>query len=204
MDNMPIWKSSRAGRRGDHRLQGQPIWNRSRAKCDDLTAFMRSPLDILSKYGLNPPEDYAWFDCENFDEGEAYLSLFNWLIAITRGEFDPQNVKLKAGFTGNKTFIYVTEIEFDIGDTRETILLSCGWFDKDLITELNAIAGKLGLSKKFYGIKTGDQSLIIVFIDQSQKERLEAEDILDNFDDSKRKPKGLHDLKIVDCRWRHP
>ena len=58
------------------------------------------PLDILAKYGLHPPEDYAWFDRETFDEGKDYMDLFNWLVAITRGELRPRNRKFRSGYTG--------------------------------------------------------------------------------------------------------
>ncbi|SFW75913.1 hypothetical protein [Chitinophaga sancti] len=50
------------------------------------------PSHVLAKYDLKPEVDYAWFDAEMFDEGESYLELFNWLVAITKGKLNPQNL----------------------------------------------------------------------------------------------------------------
>ncbi|WP_162143041.1 hypothetical protein [Chryseobacterium gregarium] len=44
------------------------------------------------------------------------------------------------------------------------------WFDVDLITELNKIMKKNGIEEQFYPVKTGDQSLIIVFGDAFLKQ----------------------------------
>jgi hypothetical protein len=166
---------------------------------------MMDPLSILVKYGLNPPEDYAWFDAENFDEGKDYLELFNWLVAITKGTFQPQILRFRSGIPLSGFVDYMTEIQFDIENVSQTIKLSNGWFDKDLITALNTIVDKhLGLNEKFYGVKTGDQSLIIVFVGQLQKEELEKEDMIDHFDDYEEKPVNINSLEIIDCRWTHP
>jgi len=56
------------------------------------------------------------------------------------------------------------------------------WFDFDLIMELNNILSKKGIEEQFLPVKTGDQSLIIVFGNLFLHEKLASENLLENTD----------------------
>lgn len=151
---------------------------------------------------LTTGEDYAWFDCESFEEGESYFELFKTLCRISKGKLNPSNVFMKEGYTKNEEY-YLTELHFDIERKQKLIKLFCEqWFDPDIILELNKILHvDLGLSEQFYGIETGDQTMIIIFCDKSMIEEFERNHFLYNFNNySIGKPSNFDLLKIIDYR----
>lgn len=138
-------------------------------------------IEILEKYGLTEAgKDYAWFDCESFDDSDSYLFLFENLSDITKGKFQPINIKINEGWTENKEH-YIAEIKFEWKTKNKTIKVLCEeWFDFDLVTDLNKIIKEEGINEQFYPIKTGDQTLIIIFIDRFLKEKLFNENIIED------------------------
>lgn len=138
-------------------------------------------IEILEKYKLTEAgKDYAWFDCESFDDSDNYLFLFENLSDITKGKFQPQKIKINEGWTENKEY-YIVEINFEWKTKNRTIKVLCEeWFDFDLITDLNKILREEGIKEQFYPIKTEDQSLIITFIDRFLKEKLSYENFIED------------------------
>ncbi|WP_294281937.1 hypothetical protein [uncultured Chryseobacterium sp.] len=157
-------------------------------------------METLEKYGIvEAGKDYILFDCESFEEIEAYVELIKNLSSISKGLFSPQNLAVEnEGWTGNREH-YIAEISFASGNEKYQIRLLCEeWFDFDLILELNYLLSKKGIVKQFLPIRTGDQSLIIVFGDACLKEKLAVENILENADQLiVKKPLNFKSLKIV-------
>jgi len=157
-------------------------------------------METLEKYGIvEAGKDYILFDCESFEEVEAYVELIKNLSSISKGIFSPQNLAVEnEGWTGNREH-YIAEISFALGNEKYQIRLLCEeWFDFDLILELNYLLSKKGIVKQFLPISTGDQSLIIVFGDAVLKEKLAGENILENADQLiVKKPLNFKSLKIV-------
>lgn len=157
-------------------------------------------METLEKYGIvEAGKDYIRFDCESFEESEAYVELIENLSSIGKGLFSPQNLAVEnEGWTGNREH-YIAEISFALGNEKYQIRLLCEeWFDFDLILELNYLLSKKGIVKQFLPIRTGDQSLIIVFGDAVLKEKLAGENILENADQLiVKKPLNFKSLKIV-------
>lgn len=157
-------------------------------------------MEILEKYSIIEPEkDYIWFDCENFEESEAYLELITNLSSISKDKFSPQNLTIeKEGWNDNRKH-YLVEISFTLNNEKYQIRLLCEeWFDFDLINEVNNILGKKGIAEQFLPIKTGDQSLIIVFGDMFLKEKLADDHILECTDKLiLKKPLNFDSLIII-------
>lgn len=144
-------------------------------------------------------KDYAWFDCESFAESKSYMDLIENLSIISNNKFSPQNLNVgNEGWTENREH-YIVEINFKLRNENCQIRLLCEeWFDFDLITELNKILKKQGMEEQFYPVKTGDQSLIIVFGNAFLKEQLSIENILESANElSIDKPINFNSLKIV-------
>lgn len=157
-------------------------------------------MEILEKYSIIEPEkDYIWFDCENFEESEAYLELITNLSSISKDKFSPQNLTIeKEGWSDNRKH-YLVEISFRLNNEKYRIRLLCEeWFDFDLINEVNHILEKKGIAEQFLPIKTGDQSLIIVFGDMFLKEKLADNHILESTDKLiLKKPLNFDSLIII-------
>ena len=158
-------------------------------------------MKILEKYGiLEAGKDFVWFDCESFEEGEAYIELIKNLSSISKNKFSPQNLIIEnEGWTENIEH-YIVEINFTLNNENYQIKLLCEeWFDFDLIIELNKIIVKQGIKEQFYPIKSGDQSLIIVFGDTLLKEYLSGENVLEDSDKLiLEKPLNFNSLKLSD------
>lgn len=59
-------------------------------------------MEILEKFGIvEAGKDYVWFDCEGFEESEAYIELIKNLSTISKDKFSPQIslLKTKVGLT---------------------------------------------------------------------------------------------------------
>lgn len=157
-------------------------------------------METLEKYGIiEAGKDYAWFDCESFEESESYIDLVETFSIISNNKFSPQNLNIKKeGWTENREH-YIVEINFKLGNENCQIKLLCEeWFDFDLITELNKILRKQGIEEQFYPVKTGDQSLIIVFGNAFLKEELSSENILESAEQLIiDKPINFNSLKII-------
>nr|WP_314495972.1 hypothetical protein [uncultured Chryseobacterium sp.] len=156
-------------------------------------------MEILEKYGIvEPGKDYVWFDCEHFEESEAYIDLIKNLSSVSKSKFLPKNLTVRnEGWTENREH-YIVEISFKLtNDNYKIKLLGEEWFDFDLIIQLNQILLKEELKEQFYPVKTGDQSLIIIFVGPSLKEKLAGENILENTDRLiLTKPVNFDSLKI--------
>ncbi|KFF02798.1 hypothetical protein [Chryseobacterium luteum] len=139
-------------------------------------------MEILEKYGIvEAGKDYVWFDCESFEKSKAYIELIKNLSSISKSKFSPQNLNIEnEGWTENREH-YIVEISFTLSNENHQIKLLCEeWFDFDLIIQLNQILLKEGMEDQFYPVKTGDQSLIIVFGSPSLKEKLAGENVLES------------------------
>lgn len=104
-------------------------------------------METLEKYGIiEAGKDYILFDCESFEEVEAYVELIKNLSSISKGIFSPQNLAVEnEGWTGNREH-YIAEISFALGNEKYQIRLLCEeWFDFDLILELNYLLSKKGI-----------------------------------------------------------
>lgn len=157
-------------------------------------------MKILEKFGIvEAGKDYVWFDCESFEESEAYIQLIKNLSSISKDKFSPQNITIEnEGWTYNREH-YIVEISFKLNSEKYPIKLLCEeWFDFDLIMELNKILSKKGIEEHFLPVKTGDQSLIIVFGNLFLHEKLASENLLENIDKLiLKKPLNFNSLKII-------
>ncbi len=157
-------------------------------------------MEILEKYGIaEAGKDYIRFDCESFEESEAYVELIKNLSSISKDKFSPQNLNVEnEGWTDNREH-YIVEISFTLNNERYQIRLLCEeWFDFDLIMELNNLLSKKGIEEQFLPVKTGDQSLIIVFGHLFLHEKLAGENVLESTAQLiLKKPLNFNSLKIV-------
>ena len=157
-------------------------------------------MGILEKYEIvEAGKDYVWFDCESFEESESYIELIKNLSSISKSKFSSQNLIIeKEGWTENREY-YIVEISFTLSNENYQIKLLCEeWFDFDLIIQLNQILLKEGIEDQFYPVKTGDQSLIIVFGGPPLKEKLAGENVLESTEQLiLTKPLNFNSLKIV-------
>ena len=168
-------------------------------------------VEFLTRQGFTKPnEDYLWFDCESFDDGDSYLYLMEGLQRISCGRFTPEEITVKIGtprkegvlMKGDPLFdvnFQLTEILFCVDGRQELIKLCCDeWLDPDVVHHVNRILREcLSLSEQFYGVETGDQSLILVFGEPSLKKALEREGLWSDLDDLKiEKPANFSLLDI--------
>ena len=157
-------------------------------------------METLKKYGIvEAGKDYAWFDCESFEESESYIELINSLSIISKNKFLPINLTIKnEGWTEKREY-YIIEVNFKLNNENYEFKLLCEeWFDYDLIVKLNKIIMKQGIVEQFYPVKTRDQTLIIVFGDTFLKEQLVGENILENSEKLMlNKSDNFNTLKIV-------
>ena len=59
-------------------------------------------------------KDYDRFDCESFEESEAYIQLIKNLSSISKDKFSPQNLTVEnEGWTYNREH-YIVEISFKL------------------------------------------------------------------------------------------
>lgn len=140
-------------------------------------------MEILEKLGFYEPGiDYVWFDCESFDESQSYIDLINDLSKISKDRFLPKELIVKReGWDENKEH-YSAKIEFKLDGNKFAIKVLCDeWFDFSLIANLNSILKKQGIKEQFYPVKTGDQTLIIVFGAEALKEELFHLNLLEEF-----------------------
>nr|WP_314492594.1 hypothetical protein [uncultured Chryseobacterium sp.] len=74
-------------------------------------------MKILEKYGiLEAGKDFVWFDCESFEEGEAYIELIKNLSSISKNKFSPQNLIIEnEAWTENREH-YIVEINFTLNN----------------------------------------------------------------------------------------
>ena len=160
------------------------------------------PSTILLKYNLEPEADYTWFDCESFSEAGNYISLLEELVHTSKGDFNANKITCVQGYT-DKNEYYIVEILFYFQNAQHKIRILCEeWFDKDFIHQLNAIIAQYsGLTERFYAVRTGDQSMILIFASPDLKAQLEKEDMIDDLEDyTTIKPQDFDSLTIVEYR----
>jgi len=140
-------------------------------------------MEFLEKYGIvEAGKDYAWFDCESFQESENYIDLIENLVNISNNKFSPENQAINEGWTENKEH-YIITWNFSFRNKNYQIKFLCEeWFDFDLIIELNKIFKEHSIEEQFYPVKTNDQSLIIVFGNDLIKNELLKENFLENYE----------------------
>lgn len=138
-------------------------------------------MEFLEKFGIvEAGKDYAWFDCESFEESENYIDLIENLVSISKSKFLPKNQVVNEGWTENKEH-YIIEWNFSFRNENYQIKFLCEkWFDFDLIIELNKIIKDHRIEEQYYPVKTNDQSLIIVFGNDFVKGELLNENFLEN------------------------
>lgn len=160
---------------------------------------------ILEKYSFDPDENnLIWFDCESFSEAESYESTFRDLIAISKGKFDPQDMHWRSGYApkykGHE--IYLADVRFRINESEHFIKIICQeWFDIRFIEALNKVLDKHSKTdERFYALETGDQSMVIVFVDQMTADRLRADEAIDTEYPLWADP--YYDLEIHDLRYQ--
>src|SRR5690606_34339365 len=125
-------------------------------------------------HGFNEPnEDYLWFDCKWFYDSDSYRDLIIGLRRISRGRFNPQDIRIEEGKPrkegvlqkGDPLFgvdFQLVKIHFRLGGKQELIKVCCvRWLDIDIVLEVNRMLREhLGMNEQFYGVETGDQTLI--------------------------------------------
>lgn len=139
-------------------------------------------IDKLQKYQINQ-DQIVWFDAEAFEEVEAYQEIFIDLIKISKLEFS--NVAWRSGYsTINDSYMnkshYLATATFMYQNTNYCIKISCEeWFDEHLIQELNHIIQPY-TNSQFVILKTGDQSLAIVFASPMQYQQLAKDQMIED------------------------
>lgn len=167
--------------------------------------------EFLIQHGFNEPnEDYLWFDCESFYDSDRYLDLIAGLRRISRGRFNPQDIRIAEGKPrkdgvlqeGDPLFnvdFKLLEIRFHLGGKQELIKGCCfEWLDPDIIHEVNRILREnLELNEQFFGMETGDQTLILVYGEPLLKDELQREGLWSDLEDLKiEKPENFSLLEI--------
>jgi len=134
--------------------------------------------DILKKFNLSY-ENYTWFDCESFDDCDNYIGLFEELLRVSAFRITLENIQWQEGWSEGKES-YLAEVSFDYKSHTQTIKVSCdGWFDPDLIINLNSIIDiNNDFEERFYPIETGDQTLIIAFLNMQQYSELRKNNLI--------------------------
>lgn len=88
---------------------------------------VKNNMEILEKYGIvEAGKDYAWFDCESFEESEAYIELIKNLSTISKSKFSPQNLIIEnEGWTENREH-YIVEINFTMNIIKSNFCVKNG------------------------------------------------------------------------------
>jgi|GEM_PF-2289153 len=138
---------------------------------------------ILEKFNISD-DQFTWFDCERFDNGDAYINLFQELIRISINRMLPEKINWQEGWSIGKAY-YLAQVSFELNLKLHTIKVRCDeWFDPDLIIKLNSILGQNSdFEERFYPIETGDQTLIIAFLNNQQYSELEKNNLIANLND---------------------
>lgn len=140
-------------------------------------------LEKLKNYNITE-EDIVWFDCESFEDPENYYTLLNDLLQITKTKIQFSNIEYTYGHSKQKDpklnyTPFIVHILFIYRAIKYKLKILCEeWFDLDVITELNAIISK-DTSYRFCPIKTNDQSMIIVFVDEPVLKLLEKDNLIE-------------------------
>ena len=141
-------------------------------------------VETLSQYGIKE-EAIVWFDCESFEEPDQYLEIFEALIALTVKQMKVEHV-VSSYFhqTDEVTSVehFIVVITFLVDAKTYKMHLQCnGWFDDALVKYLNKVLDDLqSVSQRFQMIKTGDQSMVIVFVDQETARKLDNAGLIDH------------------------
>lgn len=141
-------------------------------------------IETLSHYGIKE-EAIIWFDAESFEEPDQYMNIFQGMLAMIGEQLEVEHIVSthsheKEATTSKEQFIVV--IAFRIQDQPYQIRVLCeGWFDEALVTSLNSIlAEQMQASDRFYMIKTADQSMVVVFVDQETAQKLDSAGLIDH------------------------
>ncbi len=141
-------------------------------------------IETLSHYGIKE-ESIIWFDAESFEEPDEYVNIFQGMLTLAGDRLKVEHIVSthyheKEAATLTEHFIAV--IAFQIQDHPYKIRLRCdGWFDEKLITSMNSIlAEQMPTSERFYMIRTEDQSLVVVFVDQETARQLDNAGLIDH------------------------
>lgn len=134
-------------------------------------------VETLAKFNIRHNQ-FIWFDCESFDNCESYIDLFEDLMRISAFRFSPENVQWQEGWSQWRER-YLAEVSFRLKSNPYKIKVSCDeWFDPDLMTDLNSIISiDNDFEERFYPIETGDQTLIIAFLNIRQYSELERNNL---------------------------
>lgn len=133
-----------------------------------------SLVEKLECIGLTVLSDYAWFDCENFDEPDSYETIFKVLVKASKGVMAIEDIYHEWGWD-TKHEHFNCFIHFRIANDTFAFSVYCDeWFDWKFIDEVNALLEYVfKVEYRVCPINTGDQSMILAFCNPVQQRELE-------------------------------
>jgi hypothetical protein len=139
--------------------------------------YIASPISILGEF----PDTACWFDTEYiYHVIEAYTELVEKVSQISHGIFIPENISVIVGpeMLGyeKKEFINLSfgyrgrDYSCDLKDMDD-------WVDLSFIVLMNQALSEAGQAGRFYGIDTGDQTALVIFLTEQQRETIQQKDL---------------------------
>ena len=166
-------------------------------KIEELLVNLKIPLD---------EKHVVWFDAEAFSDVDSYITVFKDLIQISLGKLEFDSVTIKSGFSDVKNDSndkpYLIEINLIKNTISDKLKIYCnGWFDLQFLYDFNSLNQRFfNLAEQFYPLKTNDQSMLIVFVNDFNFDKLDKEGLIEN-DYSLYRPKKWDLMDITDIRF---
>jgi hypothetical protein len=170
-----------------------------------------SPEELQRQHGV-PENRCLWFDAKSFDDPEAYVDLLDGLLSACDGALCISDVTW--------TFGPSSIAHGDLSAVCDLAVLTCSaasnplslklvwdrWFDGALIDWLNARIGERDATpSRFAYVATGDQTLLVAFVDPAVHDQLQRTGLLVDAADARiDRPANWDALAIATPCWRWP
>ncbi len=114
--------------------------------------------------------DRAWWldlECDALPGNDVYVEALQRLARISRGAFDPADPREEWHDDGSHA-----TVSFSLGGLGHEVEVRSGdgWFDAGLVARVNDLLG--GSGGRFCAVSPGDQTLVILFLSDDERERL--------------------------------
>jgi len=159
--------------------------NMSQAEKDKILSDLDPPQVSSAMSLLYKMPDIAYtFDTEYFFDlsriPQSYTELVNNIAKLTQGEFIPENIVVHRD-TGDKDNDYRPvhmEFEFNGKHYEDNLEYLGDWVDVNgLVRLLHHALADNDLSRRFYGIDTGDQGTMLIYLSSAQVEQIQNSDL---------------------------